>query len=65
MSMDDGRELDAIHEHNRRSWEEWAEAVFGVPLDELIAAMTADELRAALAILEGAAERQRRQAERN
>lgn len=59
--MDEQRELDAIHKHNRRSWE----AVLGAPLDELVNAMTADELRAAIDILRTAEERKRREAEQN
>ncbi|MDV3133320.1 hypothetical protein [Mycobacterium sp. 29Ha] len=59
--MDEHGELDAIHEHNRRSWE----AFIGAPLDEVLAALSEDEARAALAILKPALERKRRDADRN
>lgn len=59
--MDEQRELDAIHEANRREWE----ALLGMPLDELVNAMTADELRAILDILRTAEDRKQREAERN
>jgi hypothetical protein len=59
--VDEGRELDAIHEHNRRSWD----ALIGVPLDEVLAAMTDDEARALLAVLQPIAERKPREVDRN
>lgn len=59
--MDEDRELDAIHEHNRRSWE----ALIGVPLDELLPEMTAEEAQAMLAILRQAQARKQRRAENN
>lgn len=59
--MGEDRELDAIHEHNRRSWE----ALIGVPLDELLPEMTTEEAQAMLAILRQAQARKQRRAENN
>lgn len=59
--MDEERELDAIHERNRRSWE----ALIGVPLDDVLGALTEDEAGAVLAILRRAEARKRLDAERN
>lgn len=59
--MDEDRELDAIHEHNRRSWD----ALFGVPLDQVLPEMTTEELQAMLAILRQAQARKQRGAQNN